>query len=165
MRKGLQQSWNTLQLRLEISISVSNTARSACYIQGRSAFLSRQHGFTLYFELLSLTTLCLLIFMFNFFPEGSFKLKNVTRYDNGLPNPTSKTETRTGKYVYRLMRVREQFRFPEKKKTLTWHGMCGLCVEDNRSLSSHLRSARRVGNRQLGCLLSLRSSSSRLNPH
>lgn len=155
-----------MQLRLEITISVSNTARSACYIQGRSAFLSRQPDFTLYFELLSLTTLCLLIFMFNFFPEGSFKLKNVTRYDNGLPNPTSKTETRTGKYVYRLMRVREQFRFPEKKKNIdvAWE-MCGLCVEDNRSLSSHLRSARRVGNRQLGCLLSLRSSSSRLNPH
>lgn len=56
--------------------------------------------------------------MFNFFPEGSFKLKNVTRYDNGLPNPTSKTETRTGKYVYKLMRVREQFRFPEKKKNI-----------------------------------------------
>lgn len=128
MRKGQQQSWNTLQLRLEITISVSNTARSACYIQGRSAFLSRQPDFTLYFELLSLTTLCLLIFMFNFFPEGSFKLKNVTRYDNGLPNPTSKTETRTGKYVYRLMRVREQFRFPEKKKTLTWHGRCAAYV-------------------------------------
>lgn len=56
--------------------------------------------------------------MFNSFPEGSFKLKNVTRYDNGLPNPTSKTETRTGKYVYRLMRVREQFRFPEEKKNI-----------------------------------------------